>query len=154
MEKIRCYSELIQLKTFEERFEYLKLTGEVGMTTFGFDRYLNQVFYHSPEWKRVRDFVLIRDNGCDLGIQDRPIPLVRDKNGRAISRVLIHHMNPITEADIAMRNPDILNPEFLICVGLLTHTALHYSSAELLPQDYVERTPFDTCPWRKLVKGG
>ena len=154
MEKIRCYSELIQLKTFEERFEYLKLTGEVGIATFGFDRYLNQVFYHSPEWKRVRDFVLVRDNGCDLGIQDRPIPLVRDKNGRAISRILIHHMNPITEADITMRNPDILNPEFLICVGLLTHTALHYSNADLLPQDYVERTPFDTCPWRKPVKGG
>ena len=117
MEKIRCYSELIQLKTFEERFEYLKLTGEVGMTTFGFDRYLNQVFYHSPEWKRVRDFVLVRDNGCDLGIQDRPISLVRDKNGRIISRVLIHHMNPITEADIAMRTPDILNPALLTCVG-------------------------------------
>lgn len=149
MTKLRCYSDLILLSTFEERFEYLKLDGVVGASTFGFDRYLNQVFYKSPEWRSVRDFVLIRDNGCDLGIANRPIPQIRDKNGRVISKILIHHMNPITEEDIVMRNPDILNPEFLISVGLLTHTALHYSDADILPQDYVERTPFDTCPWRR-----
>ena len=149
MEKIRCYSELIQLKTFEERFEYLKLTGEVGMTTFGFDRYLNQVFYHSPEWKRVRDFVLVRDNGCDLGIQDRPIPLVRDKNGRAISRVLIHHMNPISDKDILNLTDILLNPEYLICVDHITHNAIHYGDENLLIKDPVVRFKNDTCPWKR-----
>lgn len=139
MDKIRRYSEMICLPTFEERFEYLKLGGAVGVDTFGFDRYVNQVFYNSPEWKRIRDRVIIRDNGCDLGIADREI-------GR---RVIIHHMNPITVEDIRFATDALLNPEFLICVSHDTHNAIHYGDAEQLPKNFIPRSPNDTCPWKR-----
>ena len=114
---IKTYSELIALPTFEERFKYLQLKGSVGKETFGFDRYLNQNFYRSAEWKRVRDKVIIRDNGCDLGIEDRLI----------YGNVLIHHMNPINDKDIYNLTDILLNPEYLICVSHNTHNAIHYS---------------------------
>ena len=136
---IRTYSELCKLKTFEERFEYLKLDGEVGKETFGFDRYLNQVFYKSPEWHRVRNEVILRDNGCDLGIEDREIH----------GRVLVHHMNPITKEDILNRSEMILNPEYLICTIKNTHDAIHYSDENILVKAPVERSKNDTCPWKR-----
>lgn len=136
---IRTYSELILLPTYEERFDYLKLDGLVGKETFGFDRYLNQVFYRSPEWKSIRDHVLIRDNAYDLGIDGREI----------IGRVLIHHMNPISKEDIINRSDFLLNPEYLICVSKLTHDAIHYGDEDLLIKDPVVRRPNDTCPWKK-----
>ena len=137
--KIRCYKELSRLKTFKERYEYLKLSGRVGETTFGYDRYLNQILYNSPRWKKVRDIVIIRDNGCDLGVEGYEI---NDK-------IIIHHMNPITVEDIEEENDDIFNPEFLISSSDRTHKAIHYSDESLLPQLPIERTPGDTCPWRK-----
>lgn len=139
MGKIRRYSELILLPSFEERFEYLKLGGKVGANTFGFDRWQNQAFYRSAEWLRVRDKVIIRDNGCDLGIADRDI-------GR---RIIIHHMNPITVEDIRLAADALLNPEFLICVSHETHNAIHYGDADLLPKDFIPRSPNDTCPWKR-----
>lgn len=137
--KNRTYSELITLETFEERFKYLQLKGSVGIDTFGFDRYLNQVFYKSKEWKDVRDFVIIRDNGCDLAVEGYSI------YGRAI----IHHMNPISKEDVLSRADILLNPEFLVCTSLMTHNAIHYGSEDLLPRAPIVRTPNDTCPWRK-----
>lgn len=134
---IRCYSELKELKTFQERFEYLKLDGSVGVETFGYDRYLNQIFYRDPEWKRIRREVIIRDEGCDLGI------LGYELRGM----ILIHHMNPITPDDIAKHNPDILDPEYLITTCRRTHDAIHYG-AELPEYELKERKPNDTCPWR------
>lgn len=136
---IRTYSELSQLKTFEERYRYLKLGGIVGQETFGFDRYLNQVFYTSKEWRSVRDKVIIRDNGCDLGIEEYEI------NGHMI---LIHHMNPITVEDILNCEDYIFDPEFLICTTKRTHNAIHYGDESLLPQKPVVRRKNDTCPWR------
>ena len=136
---IRTYSELIKLPTFEERYEYLKLGGTVGEDTFGFDRYLNQIFYTSDEWKSVRSFVITRDQGCDLGISDREI------RG---DRILVHHMNPITKEDILNRSDILLNPEYLITTVKNTHDAIHYGDSELLYQGPVERTKNDTCPWR------
>ena len=136
---IKTYSELSKLKTFEARFEYLKLNRSVGESTFGFDRYLNQVFYRSQRWKKVRDEVIIRDNGCDLGIEDREI----------YGKVLIHHMNPITIDDIRNESEFLLNPEFLICVTHDTHNAIHYGDEHLLVRNPVERTKNDTCPWRQ-----
>lgn len=135
---IRSYSELIHIPTFEERFEYLKLSGAVGKETFGFDRYLNQVFYRSKEWKRVRDLVIVRDNGCDLGIEDREI----------CGKIYIHHMNPISLSDIERKSESILDPEYLICVTHNTHNAIHYGDSSLLVTAPIERTPNDTCPWR------
>lgn len=136
---IRTYSELIAIPTFEERFNYLKLDGRVGEDTFGFDRYINQKFYRSAEWKRIRDQVIIRDNGCDLGIEDRII----------YDRVLIHHMNPISINDIRYATDILLNPEYLICVAHRTHNAIHYGNEDQLLKGPVIRTPFDTCPWKK-----
>ncbi len=136
---IRTYRELIRIPTFEERFEYLKLNGSVGKDTFGFDRYVNQRFYRSREWKRIRDEVIVRDNGCDLGIQDRTI----------FGRILIHHMNPVSMEDIEKSTEYLMNPNYLICVSLDTHNAVHYGDANLLVKDPIERRPFDTCPWRK-----
>lgn len=136
---IRTYTELTKLKTFKERYEYLKLSSIVGEDTFGYDRYLNQQFYKSIAWKRVRDQVIIRDNGCDLGIDDRYIN----------SRIYVHHMNPITKSDIINLTEYLLNPEYLICVSKNTHDAIHYGSEELLYTNHmVERRPNDTCPWR------
>lgn len=137
---IRTYSELITLATFEDRFEYLRLDGEVGKETFGFDRYLNQRFYKDPEWLSARDRVIIRDKGCDLGIEDREIH----------TRVVIHHMNPITMEDILNRNPDIFNPEFLITTTHATHNAIHYGDENLLIKGPIERKKNDTCPWKRV----
>lgn len=138
MMTIRTFKELSRLKTFEERFEYLKLSGAVGQDTFGFDRYLNQQFYRSQEWRVVRDFVILRDNGCDLGIEGYEIP----------GRVIIHHMNPITQEDIENRTERLLNPEYMICCSHNTHNAIHYGDVSLLPKDPITRTPGDTCPWK------
>ena len=136
---IRTYSELITIPTFEERYRYLRLGGRVGEATFGFDRYLNQAFYKSDEWLALRDQIIIRDNGCDLGIDDREIR----------SRILIHHMNPITIEDILRKSDYLLNPEYLICTTKNTHDAIHYGDESLLITVPKERTRFDTCPWRK-----
>lgn len=136
---IRTYSELITFPTFEERFRYLKLNGRVGEETFGFDRYLNQIFYKSPEWLSVRDYVIVRDLGCDLGIEGREI----------VGKILIHHMNPITKEDILKRSEFLLNPEYLICTVKNTHDAIHYGDEELLVKDPIVRTRNDTCPWKK-----
>lgn len=136
---IRTYSELIALPTFEERYRYLRLDGQVGVETFGFDRYLNQTFYRTDkEWLSVRDEVIIRDNGCDLGIPDREIH----------NRIIVHHMNPITKEDILRRTKYLLDPEYLICTIKRTHDAIHYGDETLLLQGPIERTKFDTCPWR------
>lgn len=136
--RIRRYSELIAIPTFEERFRYLKLDGSVGVSTFGFDRYLNQAFYRSVEWKRLRDQIIIRDNGCDLACYERQI----------FGRVIIHHLNPISEKDINDRAEWILNPEFLICTTIDTHNAIHYSDESILRKDPIVRLPNDTMPWR------
>lgn len=141
MTNIKTYSELITLPTFIERFEYLKIGGTVGEETFGFDRYLNQIFYKSREWLSVRDYVIVRDNGCDLGISDRQIP-----NG---FRILVHHMNPITVDDIVKRSDFLLNPEYLISTIKNTHDAIHFGDASLLITEPIERSPNDTCPWRR-----
>lgn len=138
-QKIKTYSELVKYKTFDERYSYLKLSGAVGETTFGFNRYLNQMFYNSPEWRRVRDLVIFRDNGCDLGIEDREI----------YGQALIHHINPITADDLIKRTDLVLNPEYLITTTLSTHNAIHYGDESLLFLNLNERTKNDTCPWRK-----
>lgn len=138
--KIRTYSELIQIPTFEERYQYLRLGDRVGEETFGFDRYLNQRFYKSREWQAVRNKVIVRDNACDLAFEDREIP-----NG---VRILIHHMNPIRIEDISYKRDWILNPDFLICTTKRTHDAIHFGDETILYSDPIERTPNDTCPWR------
>lgn len=135
---IRCYSELITFPTFEERFKYLQLNGLVGKDTFGFDRYINQKFYRSLEWKRIRDQVILRDNGCDLGVEGHEI----------YGRVLIHHMNPITIRDIESVSEYLLNPEYLICVTHSTHNAIHYGDEGSICTGPIERRPNDTCPWK------
>lgn len=140
MMNIKTYSELSQLSTFEERYEYLKLDGVVGEETFGFDRYLNQQFYQRDvEWKRVRDFVIMRDLGCDLGIEGREIH----------GKIIVHHMNPITKYDLINRTKFLLDPEYLICTLKSTHDAIHYGDEQLLMKGPVIRTTNDTCPWRK-----
>lgn len=135
---IRTYNELMLLSTFEERFEYLKLSGRVGEETFGFDRWINQKFYRSTEWKHIRDQVIIRDNGCDLGIEGREI----------YGKILIHHMNPISKKDILDRTDLLLNPMYLISVTKQTHDAIHYSDDSILMKDPIVRRRNDTCPWR------
>lgn len=137
---IRTYTELSKLLTFEERFRYLQLAGEVGKETFGFDRYMNQQFYKSKEWKSVRDLVIIRDNGCDLGIDGFEIR----------GRVLIHHINPILPEDIVSGSEFLLNPENLICVTHNTHNAIHYGDENLLIKVPIERIKNDTCPWKRI----
>lgn len=144
MTNVRTYSELITLPTFIERYRYLRLGGRVGEETFGFDRYLNQLFYKSDEWLAVRDYVILRDTGnndyCqDLGVQGRDIR----------GRIIIHHMNPITKDDILRRTDLLLNPEYLICTIKNTHDAIHYGDESLLIKDPVERSRNDTCPWRR-----
>lgn len=137
---IKCYSELNLLPTFEERFEYLKLGGGVGTSTFGFDRYLNQKFYRSSQWKKIRDQIIIRDNGCDLGVEGYDI----------YNKILIHHMNPLRADDILNESEYLLNPEYLISVSKKTHDAIHYSNYDSIKPSYIlERQPNDTCPWRK-----
>ena len=139
--RIKTYSELITIPTFIERYKYLKLGGRVGEETFGFDRYINQEFYTSKEWFDVRDYVIVRDMGCDLAIEEREIP-----NG---VRILVHHMNPITVEDIINRSEFLLDPEYLISTIDNTHRAIHYGDASILLQDPIERTPYDTCPWKQ-----
>ena len=136
---IRSYEELITIPTFEERYEYLKLNGRIGEETFGFDRWLNQKFYQSDEWKRIRRDVILRDAGCDLGIKDREI----------VGRIYIHHMNPITVDDIILHSDYLLDPMYLVCTSKLTHDAIHYGDKSLLQEGYKERKPYDTCPWRR-----
>ena len=136
---IRTYSELIKLKTFKDRFEYLKLDGIVGEETFGFDRYMNQIFYKSREWTSVRRAVIIRDNGCDLGVEGYEIH----------GKILIHHMNPINLSDIVHKTDELLNPDYLITTVLSTHNAIHYGDASLLPALPIGRRANDTCPWKR-----
>lgn len=135
---IRCYSELITLPTFVERFRYLKLDGKVGLDTFGHDRWLNQVLYRSPEWKRFRNRIIVRDSGCDLGCEDRPI----------FGKILIHHINPLTIEDVLNRDPKIFDEENVISTQLITHNAIHYGDESILYTEPIERSPNDTCPWK------
>ena len=135
---IRRYSELISYNNFLDRYNYLKLKGQVGLDTFGLDRYLNQTLYRSYKWRKTRDEVLIRDNGCDLGIDGYDIS----------GKIIVHHMNPLTLEQIEDDDPIIYDPEFLICVSHITHNAIHYGDESLLPRLPVERVPYDTCPWR------
>jgi hypothetical protein len=138
--KKKSYSELISIKSYYDRYKYLKMDGAVGVETFGFERYLNQTFYKSEEWKKVRRQVIIRDNGCDMADDTHPIN----------ERIIIHHINPITERDILERNPDIYNPEYLVCVSHRTHNAIHYGDESyILNIEIIERKPNDTCPWKR-----
>lgn len=134
----RYLREMLSLETFDERLNYLRLNSKVGLDTFGYDRYLNQQFYHSAEWKRVRDIVIVRDNGCDLGCADRPIA----------GKIYIHHINPITVSDLEDARATALNPDFLVCCSLQTHNAIHYGGENKAPTGLVERRPNDTCPWK------
>lgn len=137
---IRTYSELITFHSFEERFRYLKLDGKVGVDTYGFDRYLNQQFYqHDPMWRSSRDTVIIRDNGCDLGVEGYEIH----------GKIIVHHMNPITMDDIIQKRDWIYDPEFLICTVHNTHNAIHYGDEHLLTKAPIVRTKNDTCPWKR-----
>lgn len=135
---IRTYSELITIPTFEERFEYLQLKGSVGKDTFGYDRYLNQVLYRSPEWKRLRNQIIIRDDGCDLACDGYDV----------YGKVLIHHLNPITIEDVLARSRKVFDPDNLVCVSHNTHNAIHYGDVDLLVTGPIIRTKNDTCPWR------
>lgn len=147
---IRMYSELITIPTFEERFKYLELKGQVGKATFGYDRYLNQILYNSQEWRRFRDKIIMRDNCCDLACEDHEIPSWRDENGRLRGpKILIHHINPISVEDVKERNPMVFDPENVITTILSTHNAIHYGDESLLPKAPIERTRNDTCPWRR-----
>ena len=133
------YSELMQLPTYEKRFNYVKMDSQVGKDTFGFKRYLNQKFYHSNEWRHIRDLVIARDNGCDLAIEGYEIH----------GRIYIHHLNPLREIDIIERTPYLLDPEYMVCVWQATHEAIHYGDAEYCKKDIVvERSKNDTCPWK------
>lgn len=139
---IRTYTDLIALPTFEERFNYLKLDGQVGLETFGFDRYLNQNFYRSKEWKRIRDQIIVRDNCCDLAMPGHDI----------YTSVYIHHMNPIRKEDLLNATEFLMDPEYLICVTKLTHDAIHYGDIELIPKDYTPRIAGDTTLWGRGAK--
>ena len=136
---IKTYSELIAFPTYEDRFRYLQLKGAVGKDTFGYDRYLNQILYSSQEWKRFRDKIIIRDNGCDLACEGYDIH----------GRILVHHINPIRVDDVVNRNPIVFDPENVVCVTHNTHNAIHYGDESLLILAPVERTKNDTCPWKR-----
>lgn len=133
----RAYSELIELETFEERFDYLALNGVVGHETFGFDRWINQQFYVSQQWRRLRRQIIARDEACDLGVPGRDIH----------ERLIVHHMNPLRQNDIVYGTSHALNPEFLICTTHDTHNAIHYGDRSLLKKPYSPRTPGDTKLW-------
>lgn len=137
---IRSYSELITLPTFVERFRYLKLGGQVGVETFGYDRYLNQILYRTAEWKRFRNEIIVRDNGCDLGCEGYDI---------VGQKILVHHINPISVEDVLRRDPKVFDPENVICTILNTHNAIHYGDESLLVTEPIERKPNDTCLWRR-----
>lgn len=136
---MKNYTELSQLETYEERLEYLKEDGHIGEDTFGFDRYLNQIFYHTKEWRDLRNSVIIRDCGCDMGVPGEDIH----------GKVIIHHMNPITKDDVLLHSDILINPEYLVCVSDRTHRAIHYGCQNDSPRKFEERTPNDTCPWKK-----
>lgn len=138
--KIRRYSELSRFDTFKERFSYLKVFGKIGINTFGNERYINQSFYASREWKRVRDYVITRDLGCDLGVPGYEVP----------SFIVIHHMNPLSIEDIENCTEFLLDPEYLITTSDQTHRALHYGNNQNFDYNYIERKPYDTCPWRQF----
>ena len=136
---IKTYSELITIPTFIERFRYLKIGGQVGKETFGYDRYLNQMLYRSDDWKRFRREIIMRDNGCDLACDGYEIA----------TPIIVHHINPITVEDVLRRNPIIFDPENAVSTWLRTHNAIHYGDENLLYTDLVERLPNDTCPWKR-----
>ena len=139
MSIIRSYTELRRIPSFKERFEYLRLDdGHVGEDTFGYFRYMNQAFYHSTEWRSLRHHIITRDLGCDLGVEGYEI----------FGKIYIHHMNPITRAELEHGDRSILDPEFLICTSFDTHNAIHYGDATLLVSELIERRPYDTCPWK------
>lgn len=138
MALIRCYKELKRLKTFQERYDYLRVGGMIGDSTFGFERYLNQMLYSSPQWRKIRDEVIIRDNGNDLGIDGFQI----------FDHIVVHHMNPITIEQVEEAASEIFDPEYLICCSTRTHNAIHYGDSSLLPQLPLERRQNDTCPWK------
>lgn len=135
---IRTYSELLTFKTFMDRYNYLKLSGRVGVETFGFDRYLNQMLYRSKRWKELRPKIISRDSACDMAMEDYDIS----------DRIIIHHMNPISIEDIENERDDIFNPEFLVCVSPNTHNAIHFGDDKKLPKPIIKRQPNDMCPWR------
>ena len=139
-ERIRTYSELCRLETFVDRYRYLRLSGEVGKETFGFERYLNQVFYHSWKWQMLRDKVIVRDMGCDLGLDGYEIH----------GPIYVHHMNPVLIKDVREVSDRLVNPEYLVCTTLRTHNAIHYGNGTLLDTGITERRPNDTCPWRTV----
>lgn len=135
---IKSYSKMLTFPTLEERFRYLELKGSIGKDTFGYDRYLNQILYHSGEWKSFRNNIIIRDNGCDLACEGHEIH----------KRILVHHINPITVEDVLNRSPKVFDPENVVCVSHMTHNAIHYGDENLLITAPVERSQNDTCPWR------
>ena len=136
---IKTYSELITIPTFLERYRYLKISGRIGEETFGYDRYLNQTLYQSPEWKRFRRDMILRDNGLDLACDGYEI----------YEKILVHHIDPITPRDVIRRDPKIFDPENVVCVSLNTHNAIHYGDESLLMLDPIVRTKNDTCPWKR-----
>lgn len=135
----KSYRELVTYETFEERYEYLKINGLVGSETFGYNRFFNQHFYHSPEWRRTRNKIILRDNGCDLGIPGYEI----------FGSIYVHHINPVTFEDVESFSDSLFDPENLICVSFNTHNAIHYGDSDGLLKSPIERLPGDTCPWRK-----
>lgn len=135
---LRCYSELAQFTSLEERYQYLRLGGIVGSSSWGFDRYLNQALYTCNEWRSLRDKIIVRDQANDLGVDGYPIG----------GKVIVHHMNALVLEDVEDRDPNIFNPEYLICVSLRTHNAIHFGDDTQLPRLPIERRPGDTCPWR------
>lgn len=138
MKSIKTYSEMLTYDTFLARFRYLRLSGKVGVETFGYDRYLNQILYTSDEWRRFRDQIILRDNGCDLACEGYTIH----------GKILVHHLNPITVEDVIERNPCIFDPENAIATTLITHNAIHYGDENLLITEPIVRAPNDTCPWK------
>lgn len=144
MTHIKTYSELILLDTFEARYQYLRLNGKVGEETFGFDRFMNQMFYRTIGWRSLRDRIIVRDNGCDLAMEGYEI----------LGKIMIHHMNPISLSDIQRNSEFLMNPDYLISTVLSTHNAIHYGDESLLIQVPAKRSKNDTCPWRQNKKGG
>ena len=146
---IRTYSEVITIPSFEDRYEYLRLDGRVGQETFGHDRYLNQILYTSQPWRRFRDKIIIRDNGCDLACEGYEVRSFRDRDGKIHRpKILIHHINPITVDDVINNRTNVFDPENVICVTHNTHQAIHYGDSNLLFGPPIERSQNDTCPWR------
>lgn len=135
---IRTYNELLNFPTWDERFKYLKLDSNVGIETFGQNRFLNQDFYHSKEWRRLRDYIILRDNGCDLAIEGMQI----------YGKIYIHHMNPIVDSDIIHQSDYLINPDYLVCVSMNTHNLIHYGTEDLVNNDWTPRSEGDTCLWR------